>query len=287
MVKQKLARRAVKNRICKPLGKEKKHIPKILHLYWGLNLPLSYLRYLTVISWIRYNPDWQIIIGTPKVTSGISRHHDDKDMFYSGEDYFDKLRHIDNVTIQEFDWSGHQHIKTEVQRSDIYRWVQVPKYGGWWSDFDILYLKPMISIEHFTKPVMIVYHTKSTRKQHPIGFWGSPKNNRWIQNIGVRGDNRLKRNNKAMQGAGTEAIPTIIHKCNDYITPDIVYPFPWNGLEPMLNNKQYNLPSETIGIHWFGGAEVTKELEKQMLPDTDFDMSKNFHRIVKELSDGL
>lgn len=73
------------------------NVPKVLHLFWGKNKPLSYLRYLTVKSFVKYNPDWGIRVHIP--TSPI----DSKPRLWPTEitsskfDYFDKLNDIPNV----------------------------------------------------------------------------------------------------------------------------------------------------------------------------------------------
>ena len=40
-------------------------IPKIAHFYWG-NKVLPYLRYLTLYSFKKYNPDWVVNLYIPK-----------------------------------------------------------------------------------------------------------------------------------------------------------------------------------------------------------------------------
>jgi hypothetical protein len=263
-------------------------IPKILHLYWGRNLPLSYLRYLTVASWIRYNPDWKVIVGTPTKTTGISRHHDIKDDFYSGEDFFDRLEHLPNVEILEYEWGKDRaFIKTEVQRSDIYRWEVVSEHGGLWSDFDIIYFKPMMcTLESHNKALMIAYRGGGTIYLiHPIGFWGCVKGNGWIKDIGTRGLNTIKSNPSLMQGAGAGAIPKRLHyQFADYLPEHVVYPFAWNNLVPMLTLPNFNFQPDTIGIHWFGGSPQTMEMEKRISPNAEFNEHSAFDRILEEMT---
>ena len=47
------------------------NIPKIVHFYWG-NEKLSYLRYMSVYSFRKLNPDWKIKIHVPGALSMIA-----------------------------------------------------------------------------------------------------------------------------------------------------------------------------------------------------------------------
>ena len=44
------------------------NIPKIFHVYWGGGV-MPYIRFLTVKSFMKYNPDWEIMFWYPKYPS--------------------------------------------------------------------------------------------------------------------------------------------------------------------------------------------------------------------------
>lgn len=119
-------------------------IPNILHLYWDKS-PMSQLQALTVVSFNRHNPGWEIRIYVPKQEYvGSAKYIPD----YLGEDFFYLALQTPNTTLIEVDLSdynidlGHHNIL----RSDILRYQLLYKFGGIWSDFDVLWLKP---ITHF------------------------------------------------------------------------------------------------------------------------------------------
>ena len=121
-------------------------IPKKLHLYWDGN-PMSFLQSLTVVSFHKYNPDWQIIVHMPDAQySGKMRFHFIPD--YKGTDYFSTISNLDYVNINVIDLDQFS-VRKDVHgilRSDIFRYNILYNEGGVWSDFDVLWLK---SMEHF------------------------------------------------------------------------------------------------------------------------------------------
>jgi len=119
-------------------------IPKIVHFYWG-NEKLSYLRYLSIYSFRKLNPDWKIKIHIPKNLSSISPtwHSDEQKNLSITRDYWLEIEKL-NVEIivqpplDDFDNDAH-----EVHKSDFFRWKLLSNEGGVWSDIDILYINPM------------------------------------------------------------------------------------------------------------------------------------------------
>ncbi len=262
-----------------------KMIPKILHLYWGRNQPLSYLRYLTVASFIQQNPDWDIVIGYPVEES--KGHYElwieqNKDG-HGGKDYFDELNDFKQVRLNEYSWDYADWINTEVHRSDVYRWDVMSTMGGWWTDFDIIYFKPMIDISVYESVVFPMYKVLSVI---PIGFFGCCPFNAYLREAYNKSLDALK-DDIDYQAAGTYILGTGAQDGVDYISEDIVYPFKWNHLNPMLNQAQYNLPDECIGIHWFGGSSKTHMLEHDICVDGWFNETRNFQRIVKDITERL
>ncbi len=120
------------------------NIPKELHLYWD-GSPMSHLQALTTISFHDLNPTWKINVYTPKqVYNGRANYIPP----YSGEDFFYLVKDAKYVDILEIDLNDY-NISSDLHnilRSDIFRYHILYKVGGVWSDFDVLWLKPM---EHF------------------------------------------------------------------------------------------------------------------------------------------
>ena len=123
-----------------------KRIPKKLHTYWD-GSPMSLLQSFTVTSFHKYNPDWEITIHMPeKKYDGDMKFHFIPD--YIGEDYFHTIASLDYVNINIIDLNAYdiRHDIHDILRSDIFRYHVLHHEGGVWSDFDVLWIKP---IEHF------------------------------------------------------------------------------------------------------------------------------------------
>lgn len=121
------------------------NIPKILHLYWGGGA-MSWLQTLTVFSFHRLNPDWSIRIYTPTKPNKINAKYS---IPYTGISYFHWLLKLDYVNVipinmEEFGLNLHMH---EILRSDIFRYMMLYQYGGVWSDFDVLWQRPISELD--------------------------------------------------------------------------------------------------------------------------------------------
>ena len=121
-------------------------IPKELHLYWdGSNM--SQLQSFTVTTFHKLNPDWNINIYMPETKyNGSMRFNFIPD--YTGSDYFHTLERLDYVNVIKINLNacGIRPDLHDILRSDIFRYHILYDVGGVWSDFDIIWLKPM---DHF------------------------------------------------------------------------------------------------------------------------------------------
>lgn len=108
---------------------------------------MSMLQTFTVTSFHKYNPDWQINIYMPqKKYDGSMRFNFIPD--YTGPDYFHLIRDLNYVNIVKINLDDYGIRKDlhDILRSDIFRYHILYQVGGVWSDFDVVWLKPM---EHF------------------------------------------------------------------------------------------------------------------------------------------
>ena len=74
--------------------------PKILHLYWNNNI-LSFLNYLTIISFNKFHKNWQIIVYIPEMSNtNITWTTNEQKLVINSINYIDKLNNINNVEIK-------------------------------------------------------------------------------------------------------------------------------------------------------------------------------------------
>ncbi len=115
-----------------------KEIPKTLHMYWGRNKKLSYMRYMTAYSFSKLNPDWKINVYAPlkPCLKQTWNGNEQKAYNYRGNDHFPLLSRIKNVNVIEFDFEATLHIsndKPEDLKSDILRLHLISTQDGGWS----------------------------------------------------------------------------------------------------------------------------------------------------------
>ncbi len=166
-------------------------IPKELHLYWdGSNM--SKLQALTVTSFNKLNPDWGINIYMPqKRYTGDMKFDFIPD--YIGPDYFHTINDLDSVNVYSIDLNdyGIQEDLPDIIRSDIFRYHVLYHVGGVWSDFDVLWLRPMDhfhSIEYYgntpiDKVNAVVSLYNGTYGGHSIGVMIHSKGDEYVKSL--------------------------------------------------------------------------------------------------------
>ncbi len=217
-------------------------IPRRIFFFWsGDNL--SYLRYLTLVSFKKLNPSWKVQLYVSSF-SGIRQktwNSDVKQDFFNyknNENYFDRLEQLGIEIIpwklinpsnpHDNNWDsqvGPNH------KSDFFKWEQLSKGGGIFGDMDILFIRP---IDQFYNSIKSFSTGLSYIKGYfSVGFLASEPGNKLFHDIFV---NAFKTyTEKRYQSSGVEALYDLITNGDyfDVIRGDI----DWNYLysEDLLN----------------------------------------------------
>ena len=247
---------------------ELKKIPKIAHFYWGEE-KLPFLRYLTITSFIKYNPDWEVRFYYPKYrTTGKSwTTHEHKYDINVTEDYTPKLKDL-NIQMSEMDMTliGIGNDLSEVHKSDYLRWFLLANVGGLWSDMDIIYIDSMNNLS---------LNTRNNRKtdaticchlpwKHSIGFLLSSKNNEYYETL-WNNVKKAKYDPANYQSVGSLLINRTMKEFKDIqrvfsnlkidnISMSSVYSYNSFMIRTMFNSKNTSyIGKGTIGLHWYAG----------------------------------
>lgn len=258
---------------------DKEKLLKILHLYWGRNQPLSYFRYLTVISFLRFNPDWVVKIWTPKVVSTVATWQTgEQSGGYYGYDYLERLR--DYVCEIDLPTIGIPDNIPEVHKSDLLRWYLLGIYGGVWSDFDILYIAPLSDeiTRGWDGPGLCCYElplgTVKNHKFQAIGFLASAGEygKMFYRGMFYRGLYKIPQTEYQAFGAtlleqeqlpGWESVGGKVF----YIDKDLVYPYHSHTSVQIYFSPEPLCVENSIGLHWYAGHPVNGKIAATITED--------------------
>ena len=251
-------------------------IPKELHLYWG-GSNMSELQTFTVKTFHKLNPDWGINVYIPKQRyTGSSEYVPE----YIGMDYFHlvrEMKYVSIVTVNLDDYNIRRDLH-DILCSDIFRYHILYNVGGVWSDFDIIWLKPMEhfrNIEYYGDTLInnvstVVSFVRGTHGVHSIGIMIHRKHDPYILSL-IEATMRVK------PPYGHEAFGSaMINKC--YPTLDSLSVFdgvigarfetyyPYNIHPPKSTiGKLYNgndlscINNNVMCVHWYNGHKLSKQ----------------------------
>ena len=165
-----------------------------------------------------------------------------------------------------------------ANKSDIFRWYLLSTDGGFWSDMDILFIKPIEQYYNNCRDLDIVMSYFDGC--FSIGFLGASAQNEWYKDIlhiaNGRLDKSISNSSHSYDTCGvfcvydsiggcTETKIDILQKtypqykiqCNH---SDFVYPFKVKQMEYKKIFEQLvpMLPDVTVGIHWYGGSPLAQ-----------------------------
>ncbi len=267
---------------------KKFNYPKLLYLYWdGSNM--SYLNYLTVVSFNQYHKHWKIIIYTPEKKCDIIRWEtNEQKTQYNENCYYKKLSEIENIQFKEIclDKIGFSNEISEVIKSDYFRYYILHEHGGLWSDFDIMYtacIEDKMNYEEncviFRCKDYIDIENKKTSEYvnyYPVGLFLSKESSLFFKYLLENCEKYYS--DKDYQCIGARMIKKLfsddddIYKIDNNIKicdEDYYLPWAWNEIDEFLIKKENKLPLNNVGIHWFNGADQSKKyainLEKKMV----------------------
>lgn len=257
-----------------------KNIPKILHLYWDGVTHLSFLQFLTVVTFRKYNPNWKINMYVPTVyyarKSWTSFEQKDE---YTGKNYFNRLKDYGVEIIKiDFESIGGLNNISEVQKSDYIRYYMLGHFGGCWADMDIIFIK---SIDQLDDKHYLMHGDRDNidtvvcfTYTYPIGFLMSSANNSFFLDLVDKCKSNYDPNR--YQCLGCDMIkahyqsPNVIKErfphLNILVLQKTSYlPIEWDHCDELFKiNVPDRIKSNTIGIHWYNGSPIAKEFQNNL-----------------------
>lgn len=270
-------------------------IPKTIWLYWG-NKTMSFLRYMTLYSLRKLNPDFTINLIVPKQkTDKIDSKWTEKqdDVYFQGDDYSLRISSL-NLNIFYIE----DILKTieiaslrSSQLADIAGWEVLSTYGGVKSDMDILYHKPIpYEILKGTDVSLFEY-----RNVNPNGFLCGTPNVFWNDVF----DESTKYLNDNYQSTGPLALTSVVKKISSdrykginivKLKNEMIYPFvsnkDWQRNCTCAFTENVELPVENIGVHWYAGHPVPASYNAVITENNFSQYNSVICNIIKKLLEG-
>jgi len=241
---------------------------------------MSRLQTFTVTTFHKHNPDWNINLYMPiQEYSGNANYVPD----YTGEDYFPLVTQLDYVNIKMIDLNdyGISPDLHNILRSDILRYHMLYNFGGVWSDFDVLWLRPM---EHLPKIVghsdfnvtICMFDGDKVHSQyhHNISILVSSPKHPFYRTIIDRCNYIQSHFLNELKGTGHQAYGTVLW---NEMLPEVadlldIYPdmvkldyatfFPYSIFEMGRLYNQIDLSvlnDRVMCVHWFNGHTLSKD----------------------------
>lgn len=270
-------------------------IPKRMFFFWA-NDKMSWLRYMTLYSFRKFNPEWEMILFvSDQVTDKkVWTEMNKQDFFnFNGDDYSHKIAELD-VKIVKWDINDNKIAKTNLKnvssshQSNFLKWSELYNEGGFFSDLDILYIRPMDNLYNLL--IDGEYDGMLCQTQWmSIGFLASRKGNQLFKDIFNSALKTYKSN--SYQSAGVVSLYKLLDcQVNDrphalkiinsryrnlkfYNLPfHVVYPFIGHIelslsriLTPKYDKKLLDkMKDDTIGFHWYAGFPLSQDLNNKM-----------------------
>jgi mannosyltransferase OCH1-like enzyme len=252
---------------------------------------MSWLQSLTIDSFHKYNPDWKIIIYVPiRRYSGTQRFIPE----YKGKDYFYSVEakeyiQIKNIDLKDYNINENLH---DILRSDIFRYKILYEFGGVWSDFDIIWLKPIselptidylkdVDLDNMSDTVCMSNYTSG---YHNISVMIHEKNSEFIKSLISMTDtmqSKLPNIKLGHQTFGTTMLNKMYPNFSDIpynsvipIKYETIYPYSINNLVSLYKIKILSYINDNVlCIHWFNGHVLTKRYINENMYNYDCSMT--------------
>jgi hypothetical protein len=266
-----------------------KNIPKKAHFYWGGKI-LPFLRYMTVFSFNKLNPEWEITLYDPvAVSRRYSWTTPENKHEINTDDFWNKLPgNIQRKTV-DFEKIGISNDVPEVIKSDYLRLHLLSTDGGLWADMDILFFKPLT---HAFKPreytTYLCFHSNHLirRKFHSIGLLMACPDNTIFKKLFKKAKTRVEEQN--IQTIGSPFYRKFVDMSDPgifNIPMRIVYPLRWreNILSMPAGKALKRLVENTIGIHWYAGFPKAGEFQNAITQNTYTNYDNILTHFIRQL----
>jgi glycosyl transferase-like sugar-binding protein len=281
-------------------------IPKRIFFYWSGN-NLSWMRYMTLYSFRKFNPDWDITLylsdNNNDVKTWVGTEEQDF-LNYKGKNYLSEVEKL-NINIKKVILPSEVKKKliniSPVHESDLFRYYELYKNGGFYCDMDVIFFRSMDDYYKTTTDNNIDTVLYQCPMYMAIGFLGSSKNNEYYNHLFQLGVTHFKMDDYQSLGVGLiyglfggsksnaivlDSIEKRFPQLNIQSIPtSLVYYYDWTKIKYNFNNSipVEDFPMDSIGYHWFGGSKVSQFYNNRMNENNYMNYKTTFSTIAKKV----
>ena len=290
----------------------RKDLPQTMCFYWG-NEQMSWMRYMSIKSFRLLNPKWQVLLYVDPTECNQKpwRNENVQDFHtFQGRDYYKELHSLD---VEIIDWRAPpETLEANPQliqacashKSNLFKWNVLAEAGGWYSDLDILYVRPMEMLAEDVSRERSDVVLCEFDGYVSIGFLGSKGNNRFFRNVYNTAVENFDPNEyqclgvkslyKAVYGKPSPRtnVGTLDSAARQY--PDVrfynmpqhvIYPWTFKRISQIFE-KHFTLEQlapTCIGVHWFAGSEMAQHCNNVIHADNYREYCNTFTVLVERV----
>lgn len=244
-------------------------VPRRMSFFWVGRM--SWLRWLTIDTFVRLNPNWEVHLYTAPQEMVLAKHWKgitDDDNSYRGPDYWDRIH--SSVKVITFEPPAPM---AAAQMCDLFQWKLLSSDGGMYADVDILWLRPMDDVISSLLESDVLLCLESGILA--IGLVGSSPNcplfqhvfkeatveqNSDYQHYGTKLLYRVFGRQDKWKGSVKAVLRNMRSRYSDLFIVEMpynaVYPFDWRETHKIFEESNL-VPPESLGLHWFGGCSLS------------------------------
>ncbi len=275
------------------------NLPKNIYFYWG-NKTMSFLRYMSLYSFKKFNPDWNVILIKRKNLK-VPKEYDWEErldsLYFKGEDCSKLIDKLDiSIKYLEDEYPEIAELDLEENHiSDIILFKILGEKGGIVSDTDILFYKP-INYEKIKNVDAGIISFKGYPKKNyiPLSFMiGKP--NRFFSEMYERFKSKI--NLKVWDNSPSlmDSLKQIKNKFKDLkivrLPSHLVFPFSETKKEPQeyfisMFRNNVKVPDNSIGMHWYGANPNSQRFNNKLTKDNYKNSDNTICQIIQEMLRG-
>lgn len=234
---------------------------------------------MTLYSFRKLNPDWNVILCLCKPSKIMTKTWDSsptQDFFtFTGVDYLHRIEELDIQIITDWDIKDpnnklHPDSMGPARKGDFFKWQKLAENSGFYSDTDVLYVKPMKTYYDKVKDFDLAICWNG--RYFSIGFLGSSGDNQFYRDLytNVFKNFRLDK----YQSTGVKNIYNWFGckvdlweklklrysgiRCYNN-SMNFVYPWTAMKMAEVFERNHTTLPGDCYGIHWYGGHAISQK----------------------------